>query len=91
MNVEKLREQSYFNWEWIKQGILEELTTKTPTMEMLNYYAFLATVCNKPAIAAYFFEKTENHNWDYFNGQKDFERWQAWAKQATLIKQKNFV
>jgi hypothetical protein len=91
MNVEKLREQSYFNWEWIKQGILEELKTKKPTMAMLNSYAFLATVCNKPTIAAYFFEKTGNHNWYYFHGRKEFDRWQTWAKQATLVKQKNFV
>ena len=49
------------------------------------------TVPINPAIAAYFFEKTENHNWDYFHGRKEFDRWQAWAKQATLIQQKNFV
>ena len=79
MDIDRLRKKYTFNWYWIKQGILQELSTRKITMQMLNYYAFLAVVCNKPKVARYFFNKTNGHNWEYFASKESFNQWHQWA------------
>jgi hypothetical protein len=81
MKVATLRQNyAWIKWDWVKQGILEDLKNRTLTMEMLNFYAFLATICNKPKVAHVFFNKTKGLNWNYFESKERFQEWQTWAE-----------